>query len=84
MERITPTTTWLGRLLDWCGTQAGTGLHPQPDQRYSIRVEGKLLCIPLDQFPAPGAEEDGTVRSSAAEIEITDFGSCTVFWCLDR
>ena len=52
MERITPTGS-LGRLLDWCMGQSATDLHAQADRRYAYRVDGRLLRIPPDVFPAP-------------------------------
>jgi len=71
MERVAPTTL-LGRILDWCTTQSATDLHAQADQRYSYRVDGRLLRIPLDQFPGPSAEEIERILREAFSNTIFD------------
>ena len=56
MERVAPTSS-LGRLLEWCAGQSATDLHAQANRRYAYRVEGKLLRIAPEQFPAPSNED---------------------------
>jgi twitching motility protein PilT len=56
MERIANETS-LGSLLGWCGKQNATDLHAQATRRYSYRVDGKLLRIPPEQFPAPSNDD---------------------------
>jgi twitching motility protein PilT len=47
----------LGKLLGWCATQRATDVHAQVSHRYSYRVDGKLLRIPAEAFPAPSNDE---------------------------
>ena len=56
MERISPDTS-LGKLLGWCATQHASDIHAQATRRYAYRVDGKLLRIPPETFPAPGNDE---------------------------
>jgi twitching motility protein PilT len=56
MERVALTTS-LGELLDWCAKQQATDLHGQAGHRFAYRVDGKLLRIPPERFPAPTNEE---------------------------
>ena len=46
----------LGKLLGWCAKQQATDVHAQASRRYSYRVDGKLLRIPPETFPAPNNE----------------------------
>lgn len=43
--------------MGWCGKQNATDLHAQATRRYSYRVDGKLLRIPPEQFPAPSNDD---------------------------
>ena len=56
MERIPPNNL-LGKLLGWCANQRATDIHAQSAHRYSYRIDGKLLRIPLETFPAPSNDE---------------------------
>ena len=56
MERI-PLDNDLGKLLAWCVNQRATDIHAHADHRYSYRVEGKLLRIPPETFPAPDNDQ---------------------------
>ncbi len=56
MERVAPSTS-LGRLLVWCGRQQATDIHAQADRQFSYKVDGKLIRIAPDQFPAPTNEQ---------------------------
>jgi twitching motility protein PilT len=69
MERFAPTTS-LGKLLGWCAKQHATDIHAQADRRYAYRVDGKLLRIAPEQFPAPTNEEIMRVLREAFSISI--------------
>ena len=56
MERISPDNS-LGKLLGWCATRHATDLHAQATHRYAYRVDGKLLRIPPETFPAPSNDD---------------------------
>ena len=56
MERIPPNNL-LGKLLGWCANQRATDIHAQSAHRYSYRIDGKLLRIPLETFPAPSNDD---------------------------
>ncbi len=71
MERITPTGS-LGRLLDWCMGQSATDLHAQADRRYAYRVDGRLLRIPPDVFPAPSNDDVVAMLRAAFSSSICD------------
>ena len=69
MERVASTTS-LGTLLNWCAKQHATDLHAQADRRYAYRVDGKLLRISPEQFPAPANEEVMRILRQAFSISI--------------
>ncbi|HTV42078.1 MAG TPA: PilT/PilU family type 4a pilus ATPase [Candidatus Sulfotelmatobacter sp.] len=56
MERI-PANNSLAKILAWCADQRATDIHGQAGHRYAYRVEGKLLRIPPETFPAPDNDE---------------------------
>ena len=69
MERVASTTS-LGKLLDWCTKQQATDLHAQADRRFAYRVDGKLLRISPEQFPAPNNAEIMRILSEAFSSSI--------------
>jgi twitching motility protein PilT len=69
VERVASTTS-LGTLLNWCAKQHATDLHAQADRRYAYRVDGKLLRISPEQFPAPANEEVMRILRQAFSISI--------------
>jgi twitching motility protein PilT len=62
----------LGKLLDWCAKQHATDLHAQAHRRYAYRVDGKLLRISPDQFPAPTNEDIMTILRQAFSSSICE------------
>ncbi len=56
MERVASNTS-LGKILEWCALQHASDLHAQADHRYAYRVDGKLMRLPPEQFPAPPHEQ---------------------------
>lgn len=42
--------TALAHLLDWFGTQGATDLHGQAGKPFALRVEGRLVRVPVETF----------------------------------
>jgi len=71
MERVALDTS-LGKILNWCMQQRATDLHAQAARRYSYRVDGALLRIPPEAFPAPSNEDILRLLRQAFSASICD------------
>jgi len=71
MERVALDTA-LGKILHWCTEQHATDLHAQVGARYSYRVDGNLLRIPPETFPAPDNDSLHQILRQAFSATICD------------
>ena len=71
MECVALDTT-LGKILHWCTEQNATDLHAQVGTRYSYRVDGNLLRIPTEIFPAPDNDNLHQILRQAFSTTICD------------